>query len=232
MEKRTLSNIYDFIEIGTSDFQTLIEKATDETMGISIDPMQFYLDRLPSPKNCVKICIAISDHEGEADLHYIPQEVIEKYNLPDWVKGGARIGSRHPFLTILIANKSLDHPIGEPIDPDEAFAIKKVKLTRLKNIIDQYDIGSVKVMKLDVEGMDEIILSDYFKCCEEEGYPLPNNIQFEHVLLHRQKYRELIKTAKRLGYNVFAEKDDTLLIKKHKAKLACPTCKGTGVIHE
>lgn len=231
MERHTL-NKYDFIEIGTSDFQTLIEKSTDETKGISIDPMQFYLDRLPDRKNCIKICIAISNYDGEADLHYIPQEIIDKHNLPYWVRGCARIGSRHPFLKILISNQSMDHPIEKPIDPDEAFSIKKVKVTRLKNIIDQYQIDAIKIMKIDVEGMDEIILSDYFKCCEEEGCPLPNTIQFEHVLLQRQKYRELIKTAKRLGYNVVAERDDTLLIKKHKAKLACPTCKGTGVIHE
>jgi len=31
---------YDFVEIGTSDFDTLIEQATDTTRGISIEPVR------------------------------------------------------------------------------------------------------------------------------------------------------------------------------------------------
>jgi Asp-tRNA(Asn)/Glu-tRNA(Gln) amidotransferase A subunit family amidase len=36
----------DFIEIGTSDFWTLIETADDSTIGFSIDPLQMYLGDL------------------------------------------------------------------------------------------------------------------------------------------------------------------------------------------
>ena len=38
---------YDFIEIGTSNFDTLIEAADDTTVGISIEPIGYYLDQLP-----------------------------------------------------------------------------------------------------------------------------------------------------------------------------------------
>lgn len=40
----------DFIEIGTSDFDTLIESSNDNTHGISIDPVNIYLNKLPTKK--------------------------------------------------------------------------------------------------------------------------------------------------------------------------------------
>ena len=55
----------DFIEIGTSNFDTLIEKvpddiASDAIIGYSIDILQTYLDDLPTKKNVVKCCVGIT----------------------------------------------------------------------------------------------------------------------------------------------------------------------------
>ena len=44
---------FDFVEIGTSDFDTLIAAADQNTIGLSIEPIREYLDRLPS-KNFVE----------------------------------------------------------------------------------------------------------------------------------------------------------------------------------
>ena len=46
---------YDFIEVGTSDFDTLIQDATDNCIGLCIEPIKFYLDRLPNKPNVKKI---------------------------------------------------------------------------------------------------------------------------------------------------------------------------------
>ena len=37
---------YDFIEIGTSNFNTLLEKSKDSEKGISVEPVMFYLESL------------------------------------------------------------------------------------------------------------------------------------------------------------------------------------------
>jgi len=68
---------YDFVEIGTSDFDTLIQRADDRTIGLSVDPIKLYLDRLPQPRHCSKLAAAISDHDGETVAYYIPPERIE-----------------------------------------------------------------------------------------------------------------------------------------------------------
>jgi hypothetical protein len=77
----------DFIEVGTSDFDTLIENADDETLGISIDPVGPYLDLLPNPRNCIKLNAAISNFEGEISVYYVSPEKIKSLNLPEFVRG-------------------------------------------------------------------------------------------------------------------------------------------------
>ena len=42
---------YNFIEIGTADFDTVIEHATDNIVGLTIEPIKYYIDKLPLKKN-------------------------------------------------------------------------------------------------------------------------------------------------------------------------------------
>jgi hypothetical protein len=62
---------YDFIEVGTANFDTIIEKVDDNTRGISIEPLKFYLDQLPDKKNVVKVNAALSNKDGFIDIYYI-----------------------------------------------------------------------------------------------------------------------------------------------------------------
>ena len=64
---------YDFVEIGTSDFDTLIESATDATVGLSIEPVKHYLDRLPDRPGVRKIWSAISadDVKSMLQVYYV-----------------------------------------------------------------------------------------------------------------------------------------------------------------
>ncbi len=206
---------YDFIEIGTADFDTFIEKADDNKRGVSIDPFQIYLDELPDRKNVTKICAAISDEEGEADIHYIPQENIEKYGLPSWVKGTPRLYKRHPFVLKLLANEAEDNPLEKAIDPDKAYAKTTTKVRRLKSIVDEFNIKFIKILKIDTEGMDGRILLDYFRCCEHEGYPFPLYVKYEHILLPPKERPHILSEAQRVGYIIQQERlENTILIKK------------------
>jgi FkbM family methyltransferase len=206
---------YDFIEIGTADFDTLIEKSDDKKRGLSIDVSQYHLDNLPNRKNVEKLCIAISDEEGEADFHYIPEEKIKRYNLPDFVRGCSSMYTRHPFVLTLLANESDQHSLSEAIDPEEVYESTTVEVTRLKSIVDQYNISHIKILKIDTEGSDGRILLDYFNYCKNEGYPFPFLIKYEHILLPMNERSKLLNTAMDLGYFVQTESTtDTVLIKK------------------
>ena len=56
---------YDFIEIGTSDFDTLLETTTNK-IGISIEPLKFYLDSLPNNDKVIKV----NWQDEELDIYY------------------------------------------------------------------------------------------------------------------------------------------------------------------
>ena len=57
---------FDFIEIGTSDFDTLIEDASESTRGISIEPIKYYLDRLPNKENVIDaVCEIMKEYDPQ-----------------------------------------------------------------------------------------------------------------------------------------------------------------------
>jgi len=72
---------YDFIEIGTSNFDTLIENSNETTVGISIEPLKVYLDQLPNLTNVIKINCAISltGSTDPIDFYYIDPKQIQFY---------------------------------------------------------------------------------------------------------------------------------------------------------
>ena len=198
-------NYYDFIEIGTCDFDTLIQKADNEKRGLSIEPLKYYLDRLPDRKNCTKICAAISNYEGEGEMYYLQDEDIQKYELPNLFRGGGTLNKKHIWNQKYLKDEN---------KPD-IFKKTKVKITRLKSIIDQYKIDGIKILKIDTEGCDDLILLDYFDCCKNEGYPYPYMIKYEQALLSYNRRCAMLNTAMEVGYIVQEEDiSDTVLIRK------------------
>jgi hypothetical protein len=99
LEGLRLQNLRDieFVEIGTSNFDTLLQSCDDSDEGISIDPVSYYLEQLPTKPNVEKINVAVSDHVGECSVFFIPEKSIEEHNLPLWFKGCNSIGNFHPL---------------------------------------------------------------------------------------------------------------------------------------
>src|SRR5210317_642737 len=89
---------YNFIEIGTSNFDTLIQKASNDTVGLSVEPMTHYLEQLPNKDNVKKINCAISfdNTEDDVDIYFIPESIIKENNLSHWLVGCNSINGYHP----------------------------------------------------------------------------------------------------------------------------------------
>ena len=159
---------YDFIEIGTSDFDTLIEVASDDTIGLSVDPMQYYLDRLPSRKNVTKVCAAIGE-EGEMDIYYIPEQYLELHCLPRWIRGCNSVGKPHKFTVQTIGEQMYRSIV----------KIDKVKVISLSELLSDHLVTSIGHLKIDTEGMDHIILGQLLALVETNRDLLPQRITFE-----------------------------------------------------
>jgi hypothetical protein len=96
---------YDFIEIGTSDFRTLIQTCKDNETGLSIEPIKMYLDNLPDKPNVTKVNCAISNVNSTIEVFYVKPEDIIKFNLPNWVRGCNSINKPHPTVLNLLGDK-------------------------------------------------------------------------------------------------------------------------------
>jgi len=135
----------DFLEIGTCNFDTLIQKASDTTVGISVEPLLHYLNQLPNPLNVIKVNCAISfdDTESDIEIYHIPESTIKKYNLPEALKGCNSLKDYH-----------LKH---KELKLEKYVEIQKVKQIPISKLLQDYNIESIKHLKIDTEGGDTYI---------------------------------------------------------------------------
>lgn len=190
--------IYDFIEIGTSDFHTLIEKANDNTVGLSIEPIKFYLDRLPSPKNVKKLNCAISDSDSEIQIYYVDTNSILEHKLPHWVRGCNSVNKPHPTVKKLLGEKY-----------DKVVTIEKVKCISLETLFLENCVEKIKFLKIDTEGHEATILGSYYKICSKTPELMADEILFEYnVLSDKNEMDALIFKLYSLGYNGRRQGDD------------------------
>ena len=168
---------YDFIEIGTSDFATLSEVLGPlEKTGICVEPLSYYLNRVPSFENIIKENSAISDRDGEIEIFYCKEEVIAQYRLPYWIRGCNSVGDYHPTVLKEIAKRSLDKSV---------ISVESVNVMSYETLIRHYNVRSVDVLKIDTEGHDCVILNamlDFYDKYGDEYVP-PLQIRFEANIL-------------------------------------------------
>ncbi len=196
---------YDFIEIGTSDFDTEIQKCDDNKIGLSIEAIDYYLERLPNKKNVIKVNAAVSNYLGDVDVYFLNDETIKKFNLPYYVKGQNSIGSPHP--EILKWDK-----VGLTIND---ISKKNVKVINFKTIIEKYNVTSIGLLKIDTEGHDCIIMEDYLSFVGSKKELLADNIIFESNMLSNQNMvKSIINKCVSLGYEIIKTGENTVLKNK------------------
>lgn len=192
---------YHFLEIGTSDFATLIQKARDPCIrGISVEPIQEYLDRLPSPPGVLKICAAVSDTSGELLLYYVPDDVRIAHGLPDWMKGTNSLGSPHPTVVRYLDRHGL---------PQSLIATRAVPVIEPRTLFQEHNIESLDLLKIDTEGHDTRILGRLLTAMEWGECVLPKAIRYEaNGLCNRLAVENINAGLRGLGYTVRQTKTD------------------------
>ena len=198
--------VLDFLEIGTSDFGTLIQQATDDTVGISVESIKYYLDRLPNKKNVKKINCAVSNYSGTISVFYVDVEKIKKYDIPDWARGCNSVNNQHPTIRNILRNKGLN--------PDEIFTEEKVQVLSFADLAEENDIDAIKLLKLDTEGHDCIILENYADYCQKHPTLLADKIVFEsNILSKAEDVSRIIHRFLDTGYKLLETGYNTTLAK-------------------
>jgi hypothetical protein len=193
---------YDFIEIGTSNFDTLIQIAIDTSTGLSIEPIKHYLDCLPDKPGVKKLNIAVSrdNTDGVLDVYYVPEDVIVAKGLPDWLKGCNSIGDYH-----------LQHQL---LNVTDLVVKQSVLMVPIADIFIEHDVTELYYLKIDTEGSDsEIMLHLYNYLKTEPSTKYPKKILFESNDLSDKVQVDLVKSKfAELGYKVAYAGYDTILV--------------------
>lgn len=192
---------YDFVEIGTSNFNTLIESAGNNTVGISIEPILYYLNCLPNKVLVKKLNIAISpiNKRELIEVYYIPENIINALKLPDWLKGCNSVGNYHYQHLQL----NLQHLVVKNM----------IESIPIKDLFDENNITSLDYLKIDTEGTDADILSHLFIYLSDKPKSyFPKKICFEsNSLTEINKIKNIIQLYMSIGYKVVYSHHDTLI---------------------
>jgi hypothetical protein len=106
---------FDFIEIGTSDYDTLaLQPGADTKRGVSVEPVSLYFDKLPDRSNLTRIQAAVVDkyRRGEqrsTRMHFVsPALLAEHPSWPEWVRGCNSAGKPHPAAASFLIAQGFD----------------------------------------------------------------------------------------------------------------------------
>jgi len=209
---------FDFIEIGTSDFDF---ETNPKLKGIYVEPVAEYIGRLPCDSNKIKVHAAVTHNKVKStcEVYFVPSSIIEQNNLPDWMKGCNCIDGYH-----------VQHENYKDLVVKET-----VPLLNVYEFIKQYNIGKVKKLKIDTEGHDCVILEgfyDYYLNCDVAP-TLPDDIHFEsNELTPYETVTDIIQKFKTFGYRTVERGYNThLTLKKPKIAIFSEKKWAFGRIH-
>jgi len=193
-----ISMALDFVEIGTSNFNTLLQKAKPGVYGLSVEPVLEYLGQLPSHPTVQKINVAVSNTDGEMDLYLIPPNKMG--GLPAWMRGTNSIGHPHPTVVRYLRRHNLSPDLIER---------RTVPIVSVATLL--RDVTSIGYLKIDTEGHDAVILNAFLDLVATRPSLLPHTIRFEaNSLSSKADIQQCIDRLKALQYDTRQTKSDVI----------------------
>lgn len=184
--KKYETNHFNFIEIGTCDYDTLLEQLGDTQLGISIEPIKSYQDRLPYKPNVIKVNAAISSEDKDIDLFHVPLENQIKHNL-SFTRGWGTVEKPHK-----------GH--GDPtlLLNDGILQKSTIKALTFKTLCETYGVRSVDQIKIDTEGHDCIVVNSILDYAKVK----PQKISFEQAHCDKSEVEATKNRLSLLGYQL------------------------------
>lgn len=196
-----------FVEIGVGLSGTCHQLLENGWRGIMIEPLKEVCDKIVPHPNLSVENVAISTEQGTEILLRVKDENV--FREPNLVLGMS--GLKKGYNPLL--GKMYDGFLNEI----------EVQTVTIQHIIEKYKLKEIHFLKVDTEGMDIEILTNY------SFDILPTMIKFEHVhgsgtiydysfvgldqIGASQKYLDLIDRLKSLGYLVYQENEDVYCIR-------------------
>jgi len=195
--------------VGTSAFDTCIQKAENHHRGISVEPLNFYLDLLPSPPGVIKELAAMNAEESQSGLDFGVMYYMDPRDLaaagmtldgPEfWMYGLSSFGSVQG--AVLQAYRLEKEFSGTPA----IYLLKSRVVPRLsmEELYAKHSVREVGLLKLDCEGLDTEIVESLIPMLQKYELPYPCVIMFE-VSFANHKFYETVQMLQQVGYNVMS----------------------------
>ena len=178
-----------FIEIGTSDFDTLGYLAEDGWKGIFVEPVKELLDNLKRYDGCIYENCAILDKMDTMTIRYYD---------PEWAKGWRRgVGSL----------SSINNFNSNP-DLKEHELTSEVEVVTLDYLIKKHNVKSIDYLKIDIEGLEYLILDNY----SWKIKPDIVKVEYIHWKAREISTKKYILKLESMGYSVVKEENDLMAV--------------------
>lgn len=190
---------YDYIEIGISNTENLCQKYPDG-IGITIEPLKFYFDRIKTSTNHVKLNISISDDNGKVAIFYVDPISFHQENSS--LDSKITYGVKNPpsdilqYLTNIGRLDLLKSTVVDCIDWD--------------TLVSRHDISDIDILKLNISSQNveliTSILSSESQIRPKEIYLYYNTYFEKEAILHKLESS---------GYRIVNQKNDEIHVKKN-----------------
>jgi FkbM family methyltransferase len=183
-----------FVEIGANYFDTLVGLAKDGWGGLVVEPVEEYFEKLEEVEGVSYANVAIGNKTGSFPFYYLSEKDIVELGLPAWARGLGSLYQPHP----LIKENGWSHLV----------KTQTVEVMSVDDLLKTFSIKKIDYLKIDTEGMDCEILSQF----DVSGI---EKILFEHKHCKQEEIDREIKRLKANGFkiefmgdNVSAEKEN------------------------
>lgn len=183
----------DFVEIGTSDFETLSHEAQEHATGLAVEALPFYLARLPVRRGVTKVNAAVV---GSADagrpirMFYIDPEDIRRNGLPAWLKGCNQVHAPHGEGLRELRRRGMGKLMRNVSVPARTFG----------SIMSEHGVRSIGLLKLDVEGQEANIVDAVVEACDAAPPICPRALVWEVTHQPREVQLRLHEALVARGY--------------------------------
>jgi FkbM family methyltransferase len=160
-----------------------------------------------------KICAAITGNqpcEKTTQVFYVNPEDIQKFNLPDWLKGCNSIHEPHPTTQRILQEKNVLHLLNT----------QNVPLISIQTLLQDHNVGSIHLLKIDTEGHDCVILNGLIECCTKNLDLWPREIIFESNSLSNTNEISLVLETLVQYYTILSRNENTHLQIKNGGSVA------------
>jgi FkbM family methyltransferase len=191
-----------FVQVGSNDGLKLDPLRhhilTRQWSGIMIEPVPYVFEQLAAQYgNHPRIIlenVAIADHDGVAELYYLPQSADE--SLPDW----------YDALATFRKDVLLKH---DEFIPDIATRISSIEVPCLtfETLCARNGVKNVDLVQIDTEGYD----AEVIRLIDLERHA-PTLIMFEHLHLAPDDWHACLDRLRRHGYQDASDHMDTICL--------------------